>query len=83
MNENILKVNKGNYSYTITFVKNNISEMLHVVKYVKTRGKHTSGKTKRELVFDKLLSPEQALILDEGVLRERIQKFLNGGNNEE
>ncbi|EDB2963812.1 hypothetical protein F9Q28_21990 [Salmonella enterica subsp. enterica serovar Enteritidis] len=83
MNENILKVNKGNYSYTITFVKNNISEMLHVVKYVKTRGKYTSGKTKRELVFDNLLSPEQALILDEGVLRERIQKFLNGGNNEE
>ncbi|EDJ1003503.1 hypothetical protein GE856_23315 [Salmonella enterica] len=83
MNENILKVNKGNYSYTITFVKNNVSEMLHVVKCVKTRRKHTSGKTKRELVFDKLLSMELALVLDEGVLRERIQKFLNGRNNEE
>ncbi|ECJ2274515.1 hypothetical protein FNI55_21165 [Salmonella enterica subsp. diarizonae] len=83
MNENILKVNKGNYSYTITFVKSNVSEMLHVVKYVKTRGKHTSGKTKRELIFDKILSMEQALVLDEGFLRERIQKFLNGRDNEE
>lgn len=49
MNENILKVNKVNYSYAVTFVKNNVSEMLQVVKYVKTRGKHTSGKTKRDL----------------------------------
>ncbi|EDV5023432.1 hypothetical protein ID80_004024 [Salmonella enterica subsp. enterica serovar Ball] len=47
MNENILKVNKGNYSYIIIFAKNNISEILHVVKCVKTRGKHTTVKTNR------------------------------------
>ncbi|EGO7252735.1 hypothetical protein MYX88_004390 [Salmonella enterica] len=68
MNESILTVNKGNYLYTITFVKNNVSKILYVVKCVKRRGKYTSGKTKRELFFNKLLSMELALVLDERIL---------------
>ena len=78
MTDNIIKVNKGNYSYTII---NN--ELLQVVKYVKTRSKHTTGKTKREVVFDENLTREQAFALDGEVLKARLLDFLKGVNNEE
>lgn len=80
MTDNIIKVNKGNYSYTITVINN---ELLQVVKYVKTRGKHTTGKTKREVVFDENLTREQALALDGEVLKARLLDFLKGVNDEE
>ncbi|EAN4457977.1 hypothetical protein EG889_24420 [Salmonella enterica] len=80
MTDNIIKVNKGNYSYTITVINN---ELLQVVKYVKTRSKHTTGKTKREVVFDENLTREQALALDGEVLKARLLDFLKGVNNEE
>ncbi|EAV8582500.1 hypothetical protein FV655_23140 [Salmonella enterica] len=80
MTDNIIKVNKGNYSYTITVI--NI-ELLQVVKYVKTRSKHTTGKTKREVVFDENLTREQAFALDGEVLKARLLDFLKGVNNEE
>ncbi|ELK9815474.1 hypothetical protein Q6X32_004547 [Salmonella enterica] len=80
MTDNIIKVNKGNYSYTITVINN---ELLQVVKYVKTRSKHTIGKTKREVVFDENLTREQAFALDGEVLKARLLDFLKGVNNEE
>ncbi|EAA7203180.1 hypothetical protein GUO57_004558 [Salmonella enterica] len=80
MTDNIIKVNKGNYSYTITVINN---ELLQVVKYVKTRSKHTTGKTKREVVFDENLTREQAFALDGEVLKARLLDFLKGVNNEE
>ncbi|AVE61452.1 hypothetical protein AM352_24305 (plasmid) [Citrobacter koseri] len=80
MTDNIVKVNKGNYSYTITVINN---ELLKVVKYVKTRSKHTTGKTKREVVFDENLTREQAFALDGEVLKARLLDFLKGVNNEE
>ncbi|ECD1430955.1 hypothetical protein EWB75_20310 [Salmonella enterica subsp. enterica serovar Bareilly] len=80
MTDNIIKVNKGNYSYTITVINN---ELLHVVKYVKTRSKHTTGKTKREVVFDENLTREQAFALDGEVMKARLLDFLKGVNNEE
>ncbi|ECW2964636.1 hypothetical protein F3X75_22380 [Salmonella enterica subsp. enterica] len=80
MTGNIVKVNKGNYSYTITVINN---ELLQVVKYVKTRSKHTTGKTKREIVFDENLTREQAFALDGEVLKARLLDFLKGVNNEE
>lgn len=80
MTDNIVKVNKGNYSYTITVINN---ELLKVVKYVKTRSKHTTVKTKREVVFDENLTREQAFALDGEVLKARLLDFLKGVNNEE
>ncbi|EJU4596848.1 hypothetical protein OCQ68_004624 [Salmonella enterica] len=80
MTDNIIKVNKGNYSYTITVINN---ELLQVVKYVKTRSKHTTGKTKREVVFDENLTREQVFALDGEVLKARLLDFLKGVNNEE
>lgn len=80
MTDNIVKVNKGNYSYTITVINN---ELLKVVKYVKTRSKNTTGKTKREVVFDENLTREQAFALDGEVLKARLLDFLKGVNNEE
>lgn len=80
MTDNIIKVNKGNYSYTITVINN---ELLQVVKYVKTRSKYTTGKTKREVVFDEKLTKEQAFALDGEVLKARLLDFLKGVNNEE
>ncbi|EGP2767422.1 hypothetical protein IYQ17_004549 [Salmonella enterica] len=80
MTDNIIKVNKGNYSYTITVINN---KLLQVVKYVKTRSKHTTGKTKREVVFDENLTREQAFALDGEVLKARLLDFLKGVNNEE
>lgn len=80
MTDNIAKVNKGNYSYTITVINN---ELLQVVKYVKTRSKHTTGKTKREVVFDENLTLEQAFALDGEVLKARLLDFLKGVTNEE
>ncbi|ECB6855812.1 hypothetical protein E0Y31_23630 [Salmonella enterica subsp. enterica serovar Hvittingfoss] len=80
MTDNIVKVNKGNYSYTITVINN---ELLQVVKYVKTRSKKTTGKTKREIVFDENLTREQAFALDGEVLKARLLDFLKGVNNEE
>ncbi|ECA9147104.1 hypothetical protein LJM46_004763 [Escherichia coli] len=80
MTDKIIKVNKGNYSYTITVINN---ELLQVVKYVKTRSKHTTGKTKREVVFDENLTREQAFALDGEVLKARLLDFLKGVNDEE
>ncbi|AXF79035.1 hypothetical protein AV903_26605 (plasmid) [Erwinia tracheiphila] len=80
MTDNIVKVNKGNYSYTITVINN---ELLQVVKYVKTRNKHTTGKTKREVVFDENLTRDQAFALDGEVLKARLLDILKGVNNEE
>lgn len=80
MTDKIIKVNKGNYSYTIKVINN---ELLQVVKYVKTRSKHTTGKTKREVVFDENLTREQAFALDGEVLKARLLDFLKGVNDEE
>ncbi|EOS93533.1 hypothetical protein LU631_25440 [Erwinia tracheiphila] len=80
MTDNVVKVNKGNYSYTITVINN---ELLQVVKYVKTRNKYTTGKTKREVVFDENLTRDQAFALDGEVLKARLLDFLKGINNEE
>ncbi|HGJ3235439.1 TPA: hypothetical protein ACJW4O_004667 [Salmonella enterica subsp. enterica serovar Grumpensis] len=49
----------------------------------KNKRKTYLRKNKARLIFDNLLSMEQALVLDEEVLRWRIQRILNGGNNEE
>lgn len=79
MTDNVVKINKGNYSYTITIINN---ELLQVIKYVKTRSKDTKGKTRREVVFDESLTREQAFALDGEVLKARLLEFFKGVNNE-
>lgn len=78
---NVRKKNKGNYSYVIAMMNDNST--FHVMKFVKTRGKDTIGKTKREIVFDEQFSQDQALSIDNGILSECVIDLIKGALNEE